>query len=417
MQQVASESNVSRATSLQHQQAGLSGLMQQLFQQTLHGDLEIGGTDVNWMVCLHEGNIYYASHSIDPVGRLASLLRRLSFDAPTLTSRVREQAIALFKQRINGDLDRQAYYGVMAWLLKHGYANEQHVETLTSWWVTHAIELLLLIEDAQYRLSDAEEETHYCLLEPQSLLQTSVERLSAWTELGIAGASIYQRPYFFNHELACERLSEVVVQKLSSFLRGDSLFQLAAKLNRQEIDVVKGLHPHILSGTIVLSDPKSPYDKLPRITPQATTRIAKLYRSLNGDSFVESDSQESTSQYTIVCIDDSPAILNQLSRFLDGDRFDVHTISNPLRAMMSIARIKPDAILLDIGMPNVDGYELCRLIRNHSNFKDTPIVMVTGHTGIFDRARAKLGGASGYLTKPFTQAELIELLAKHLEAE
>ncbi|MEM9535144.1 MAG: response regulator [Cyanobacteria bacterium P01_A01_bin.3] len=417
MQQVASESSVSAATSPQHQQKALFSLMQKLFQKQLHGDLEIECADAQWLVCLHEGQLYYASHSIDPLGRLASLLRRLSFDAPKLTSRVREQACVLFGQRIDGGQDRHAYHCVMDWLLKHGYVTEQHVETLTSWWIANAIELLLLERDGQYQLSNVDRETHYCLIEPESILQQSFDHLSAWTDLGIAGASIYQRPYFFNHELACERLSEVVVQKLSSFLRGDSFFQLAAKLHRQEIDVVKGLHAYILSGTIVLRDPKSPYDKLPRITPQATARIAKLIRSLHGDNVTEEETKDDTRQYTIVCIDDSPAILNQLSRFLDGDRFDVHTISNPLRAMMSIARIKPDAILLDIGMPNVDGYELCRLIRNHSNFKDTPIVMVTGHTGIFDRARAKLSGASGYLTKPFTQAELIELLTKHLEAQ
>ncbi|MGK7913316.1 MAG: response regulator [Synechococcus sp.] len=417
MQPVASDSSVSTATSAQHQEQALYPLMQQLFQQKLHGELEVRCDDVRWLVCMHEGKLFYASHTVDPAGRLASLLRRLSFDAPKLTMRVREQACTLFGQRIDDGHDLQAYYCVMDWMLKHGYVTDRQVETVTSWWIANALELFLLVRNGHYQLKETEQQKHLCLLDPEPLLQQSLDHLSAWTELGIAGASIYQRPYFFNHELACERLSEAVVQKLSSFLRGDSFFQLAAKLHRKEIEVVKGLHAYILSGTIVLRDPKSPYDKLPRITPQAISRITKLSQSLSGDVVVESNVQEPTRQYTVVCIDDSPAILNQLSRFLDGDRFNVHTISNPLRAMMSIARIKPDAILLDIGMPNVDGYELCRLIRNHSNFKDIPIVMVTGHTGIFDRARAKLSGASGYLTKPFTQTELIELLTKHLEAE
>ena len=417
MQRVATEHSLSVPISSEHEPQDLFGLMQKLFQQKLHGSLEVKCDDIRWLVCLHKGKIFYASHTVDPAGRLEALLKRLSFNVPKLTTPVREQACMMLGQRIESVGDRQSYYSVMDWLLKHEYVNNDHVKTLTSWWIASAVELLLLTKDGQYYLSDLEEEAHFCLLEPQTLLQQCSQHLSAWTELGIAGASIYQRPYFFNHELARERLSESLVQKLSTFLRGDSFFQLGAKLNRNEIDVVKGLHSYILSGTIVLRDPKSPYDTLPRITPQAVARLVKLSRSLNGDIPVEEDAEESTRQYTIVCIDDSPAILNQLSRFLDGDRFVVHTISNPLRAMMSIARIKPDAILLDIGMPNVDGYELCRLIRNHSSFKDTPIVMVTGHTGIFDRARAKLGGASGYLTKPFTQSELIELLTKHLEAE
>jgi two-component system, chemotaxis family, response regulator PixG len=63
----------------------------------------------------------------------------------------------------------------------------------------------------------------------------------------------------------------------------------------------------------------------------------------------------------------------------------------------------------------MDGYELCRLLRNHPLFKETPVVMVTGHTGIIDRARAKLVGASDYLTKPFTQSGLLQMVFKHLE--
>jgi two-component system, chemotaxis family, response regulator PixG len=81
---------------------------------------------------------------------------------------------------------------------------------------------------------------------------------------------------------------------------------------------------------------------------------------------------------------------------------------------MQIVRSKPDLLLLDIGMPNLDGYELCALLRRHPRFKHIPIVMVTGNTGFFDRAKAKLAGASGYLTKPFSQAELLKIVFKHL---
>jgi twitching motility two-component system response regulator PilG len=65
-------------------------------------------------------------------------------------------------------------------------------------------------------------------------------------------------------------------------------------------------------------------------------------------------------------------------------------------------------------MPNLDGYELCSLLRRHPSFKNTPIIMVTGNTGFIDRAKAKLVGASGYLTKPFTQPELLKMVFKHL---
>jgi two-component system, chemotaxis family, response regulator PixG len=81
---------------------------------------------------------------------------------------------------------------------------------------------------------------------------------------------------------------------------------------------------------------------------------------------------------------------------------------------MQVVRSKPDLILLDVGMPNLDGYELCRLLRRHPTFKNLPIIMVTGHTGFLDRAKAKLVGSSGYLTKPFNQSDLLKIIFQHL---
>jgi two-component system, chemotaxis family, response regulator PixG len=118
--------------------------------------------------------------------------------------------------------------------------------------------------------------------------------------------------------------------------------------------------------------------------------------------------------YTIACIDDSPSILQVIQSFLDHPNLTVLLINDPLKALLQIARAKPDLILLDVGMPNLDGYELCALLRRHPILKTTPVVMVTGHTGFIDRAKAKIAGASGYLTKPFTRQDLQEIVTKHL---
>lgn len=120
------------------------------------------------------------------------------------------------------------------------------------------------------------------------------------------------------------------------------------------------------------------------------------------------------SLYTVACIDDSQAVLNSIKSFLDENVFTVVTINDPVKALMQILRSKPDLILLDVEMPNLDGYELCSLLRRHSAFKNTPIIMVTGRTGFIDRAKAKIVRSSGYLTKPFTQSDLLKIVFKHL---
>ena len=138
---------------------------------------------------------------------------------------------------------------------------------------------------------------------------------------------------------------------------------------------------------------------------------------INDFNYQSNDNQSSvhSTKYTIVCIDDSPAVLNAIKNYLDDQIFSVVGIKDPLKALMQIIRLKPDLILLDIGMPNLDGYELCSLLRKHSYFKSTPVIMVTGRTGFVDRAKAKLVRASGYLTKPFTQGDLLKVVFQHLD--
>jgi twitching motility two-component system response regulator PilG len=126
------------------------------------------------------------------------------------------------------------------------------------------------------------------------------------------------------------------------------------------------------------------------------------------------DPPAAKSKYKIVCVDDSPVILQELSKFLEDELFSVFTINNPVKALMQIIKVKPDLVLLDVNMAGIDGYELCRLLRNHSLFKDTPIIMVTANTGIVNRVKARMVGASGYLTKPFSQPDILKMVFRHL---
>lgn len=118
--------------------------------------------------------------------------------------------------------------------------------------------------------------------------------------------------------------------------------------------------------------------------------------------------------YTIVCIDDSPTVLTAIESFLDEQVFSVIGFNEPLKALMQILNTNPDLILLDVEMPNLDGYELCKLLRKHSYFKDVPVIMVTARKGFIDRAKAKMVRASGYLTKPFDRSELLKIIFHHL---
>ena len=138
--------------------------------------------------------------------------------------------------------------------------------------------------------------------------------------------------------------------------------------------------------------------------------------SVLSQSYRDDDCQleENIKTYTVVCIDDSKAVVNAIKMYLDDNIFSIVGINDPLKALMQVIRLKPDLILLDISMPTLDGYELCSLLRKHSAMKETPIIMVTGKKGIINRVKAKMVKASDYITKPFGKKDLLKVIFKYI---
>ncbi len=114
----------------------------------------------------------------------------------------------------------------------------------------------------------------------------------------------------------------------------------------------------------------------------------------------------------IACIDDSKAVQRQVQMTLELEGYDILGITEPARALTTLVRRKPEVILMDINMPEIDGYELCRMLRQSRQLKDVPILMLTGRDGLIDRLRAQLVGANSYLTKPFAPEQLTQAVQK-----
>jgi len=99
---------------------------------------------------------------------------------------------------------------------------------------------------------------------------------------------------------------------------------------------------------------------------------------------------------------------------LNQEGYAATSIGNPLKALGLLFQLQPDLILCDITMPELDGYELCAMLRQASAFRQVPIVMLTSKEAFLDRVKARMVGASDYLTKPFGPAELTTLVEKYL---
>ena len=107
----------------------------------------------------------------------------------------------------------------------------------------------------------------------------------------------------------------------------------------------------------------------------------------------------------ILVVDDEPSVREALKRALTVEGYDVEVAADGGEALERIARDQPDALVLDILMPRVDGLELCRTLRRIGNH--TPILMVTARDAVADRVEGLDAGADDYLVKPFALEELL----------
>ena len=106
----------------------------------------------------------------------------------------------------------------------------------------------------------------------------------------------------------------------------------------------------------------------------------------------------------ILVVDDEPNILGTLAPLLRSRGYDVFTAMNGRAALESVERDKPDLIVLDLGLPDLDGVEVCRQIRQASN---VAIVILSARGAENDKVRALDVGADDYVTKPFGAEELL----------
>jgi len=109
----------------------------------------------------------------------------------------------------------------------------------------------------------------------------------------------------------------------------------------------------------------------------------------------------------VLVIDDSKTIRRSAENLLAKEGFEVITAIDGFDALAKIADARPEIIFVDIMMPRLDGYQTCALIKNNSEFKGTPVVMLSSKDGLFDRAKGRIVGSDQYITKPFSKEELL----------
>ena len=118
----------------------------------------------------------------------------------------------------------------------------------------------------------------------------------------------------------------------------------------------------------------------------------------------------------ILIVDDTPTNIRVLVPILmEHGKFQINISNNGRDALKLLEKVKPDLILLDIMMPELDGFETCKIIKDDETLKDIPIIFLTAKNETEDLAKGFALGAADFVSKPFNSVELMARVKTHIE--
>ncbi|MEO1593240.1 MAG: response regulator [Cyanobacteria bacterium J06632_22] len=340
--------------------------------------------DVAWLAFFDTGKLVYAGPTHGQLHRLRDHLKGQGLHTelpPELTGAKVSELAAL----------NAPEYGMLWTLLERHDLTPQQGRNILGRLIAETLFELLSLHHGTFvfRLG--------CALSPQltsfaitPLLTQVTQQLQDWHQLQPHLQSLRHCPQVMTMD--ADSPAQKRLKKLATWADGKTpITQIARFLNRDSLTVAKALHPYVRQGVVQMMPPPEP--NMP-LTIAPTAPIDPVPR--------------------IVCIDDGATIRRTVEDILNRYGYEVTSIANPLKALSLLFQLKPDLILCDIAMPQLEGYELCAMIRQAAAFHETPIVMLTGKDGFIDRIRARMAGATDYLTKPFGELELITLVERYV---
>lgn len=335
----------------------------------------------SWLVFFLNGQIVYAGDSGSDLSRLRDYLHRYKIEGT-----VNPAAISPTIATTNAP----EYGHLWALIENHNLSPAQGRTIIQSMVQETLFDLLELHQGSFIFEVGSPLAPQLTTFEIGPLVVRIMQQVQAWKQLHAHIQSADQCPAIAHPAELKATLKAKTFATLERWVDGKtSIRQIARYLHRDILSVSQALFPFLQQGQVQLLTP-SP--RVPPLSPLA--QPAKPPR--------------------IVCIDDSTTVRKAVETNLSHHGYEATSISNPLRALSLVFQLKPDLILCDISMPELDGYEICAMLRKSTAFRQTPIIMLTGRDGFIDRVRARMVGATDYLTKPFGESELLTLVERYV---
>jgi two-component system, chemotaxis family, response regulator PixG len=353
-----------------------------LHQQRATGELVITHSrqaSLQWRIYFYLGRLVYATGGTHPVRRW---YRSFKYHCPEQFSvdwliRAQSEAelweIDLLNQSLRqGDIDAKQYKTVLQAMIQEVFFTVLGQKCFTTQW--HPGKQI---------------PQQVVFLSVSQLLYDTQQLRQQWQDSGLG--FLQELMSQFSPDLAPVLRHRSQVPEASStsksmmhLMKGQLTFwDLALELKRSLPEVLRALSPLIRQGVVELRE----IADLPSPCPPPTM----------------SSAEPVSIKALIACIDNDSAIIEAIAQTLKPHSYEVLSISRPL-----------DLILFDPIMPGTNGYELCTLLRKSPAFQNTPIIILTHQDGMIDRVRARLAGASEFLSKPLDPAQVVQVVQKHL---
>ena len=146
--------------------------------------------------------------------------------------------------------------------------------------------------------------------------------------------------------------------------------------------------------------------------PASVQTLARASSKRSTSKKVSKEGQRGLAKQRVLVVDDVADVTEMIALFLKHAGYDVTTANSAGNALQLAADRNFDLIISDIGMPEMNGYQLAESLRAISDYQRTPLIAVTGYTEYDDRGRSLRAGFDAHLTKPINPSQLLELIGK-----
>ncbi|MBT9311633.1 response regulator [Leptothoe kymatousa] len=338
-------------------------LLAQLVGRQISGELVVVSNDVRWSLWLQRGKLLFATSSQNGFDALRFEARQLFPEV--ITDLVLAQLQLYHRQYVHQGDALTADHRSIRWLVEQEHITFDQAGQLVRALAVTTVTSLLRVTKGSYEVnnfSNIFDHPIFCTLDIRALVEE------------------------------CHQQSESIAPR------------------RNETAPQESAMPSDVVSTPSLDDIVNPGNDIKSLLQKASTNpFESPLDSIGNESTASTAVAKpgAAPSYQLVCIDSDNQFIQELRGYLEDTVFSITSVDDVATAVADLAKCHPDLILLTTAMEGLDGFDLCSHLHRHPQYKDVPIILLSQRSGIIGRIRAKLAGASFFISKPVNRTKLM----------